>query len=96
MGSDAVQKGTPVTWLFGIIVLLVYLGSYVWSIQEQNQHLTEVTKNQQEIINNQEEEIRQLEELVETMFEYMGVNSRSGINSRPYSPGTDPLYRKPI
>ena len=40
------KEGTPVTWLFGIIILVVYIGGYVWNTEKENNRLFEIANKQ--------------------------------------------------
>ena len=86
------KDGKPVTWAFGILILLVYIGGFIWNLQKENDRLFGIATKQKETIEALEEENGQLHELTETMFLY--INALEGQDMYPKNSG--PVHKKPI
>tara|TARA_Y100000310_G_C20639626_1_gene793175 strand:+ start:565 stop:828 length:264 start_codon:yes stop_codon:yes gene_type:complete len=87
-----VKDGRPVTWAFGIFILLVYVGGFIWNLEKENARLFEIAAKQKETIEALELENKQLYELTETMFRY--INALQGQGT--YLESESPIYKKPI
>ena len=81
------REGTPVTVLFGLFILIVYIGGYIWNLQVQNDRLYEVIIEQKEELQEIKKENQDLQALVDVMFQYMNDQSNSPIH------GPDPINR---
>ncbi|MAF24467.1 hypothetical protein CL634_02675 [bacterium] len=86
------KDGRPVTWAFGIFILLVYVGGFIWNLEKENARLFEIAAKQKETIEALELENKQLYELTETMFQY--INALQGQGT--YLESESPIYKKPI
>ena len=87
------KEGTPVTWLFMIFVLVVYVGGYIWNQEIENNRLYDIAVKQNETITQQESDIRDLKELIDVMFEYM----ESQLYILPDNDSDQsPIHKKPI
>ena len=87
------KDGKPVTWAFGLFILVVYIGGFLWNLQKENDRLYDIAVKQKETIEQQEADIRDLKELLNVMFEYMEtqlyISPESDIDQSP-------IHKKPI
>ena len=88
------REGTPVTVLFGLFILIVYIGGYIWNLQVQNDRLYEVAIEQKEELQEIRKENQDLQALVDVMFQYI---NKSPIIAPPHDisidPEFDPIHR---
>ena len=93
-----IQKGYPITWSFALFIIIVYIGSYVMQLQNENTELKNIVEKQHISINKQNVKVQELEELVDAMFEYMNVSkgsNRQYLMPKPWPDDDDsPLYNK--
>ena len=89
------KEGTPVVWLFGIFILIAYIGSYIWSVEKENDRLYNIATEQKQTIEEQKEDIDQLKELTEAMIEYIyTLENYKTLNNIPRS--NSPIHNKPL
>ena len=86
------KEGKPVTWAFGIFILLVYIGGVIWNLEKENDRLFKIANQQKEVINSLELENKQLYQLTDTMFQYINAIEGNSINLDDNSP----IYKRPI
>jgi hypothetical protein len=89
-----VREGTPVTVLFGLFILIVYIGGYIWNLQVQNDRLYEVAIEQKEELQEIRKENQDLQALVDVMFQY--INKSPNIappHDISIDPEFDPIHR---
>jgi len=87
------KQGTPVVWAFMVLILVVYIGGFIWNLQTENDRLFEIATKQKETIELLQEENKQLHELTETMFQYLYL-----LEGGSTYPGTNnsPIHNKPL
>ena len=88
------KEGTPVTWLFMIFILVVYVGGYIWNQKIENDRLFDIATKQKERIELLQEENEQLHTLVDRMFHYMNISpSTPPPHDISIDPEFDPIHR---
>lgn len=91
-----VEKGYPVIWLFIIIILAGYLGSYFNDMHNSRVVLSNTVKKQNAVIVQQQEEIKQLNELIDAMYMYIEAYMPERRKQTPTWPDTSPQNNQPL
>ena len=82
-----IEKGYPVTWLFLVIIIVTYIGTYVYDLQRENDRLFNIATEQKATIEEQNETIRQMNSLIDTMFIYIEGKKPSNTLPKPSTTG---------
>ena len=91
-----IEKGYPVTWLFIALIIMLYIGTYVYDLQRENDRLFNIATEQKAVIKEQDEAIKQLNALVDAMFLYMEGKRPPNVLPTPPWPDDGPINKGPI